>query len=165
MLVEGMSMRATTRLVGCSINTVTKLLVEPGTACALYQNEAMRNLPCKRLQLDEIWSFCFMKQSNVPARPKGVFGIGDVWTWTAICADTKLVPSWHVGKRDTKNAQKFVKDLAGRLAKRPQITTDGHKPYAPPQVDQINPLWRVFYCRRLRGRNCRRLLGETICST
>ena len=127
-LVEGMSMRATTRLVGCSINTVTKLLVDLGTACAIYQHETMRNLQCKRLQLDEIWSFCYSKQKNTPPNIRGL-GRGDVWTWVAIDADTKLVPSFLVGGRDAEYAKDFVADLAERLANRAQVTTDGHKAY------------------------------------
>lgn len=127
-LVEGMSMRATTRLVGCSINTVTKLLIDLGTACSLYQNEVMRNLPCKRVQVDEIWAFCYSKQKNTPPNVRGL-GKGDVWTWVAIDADTKLVPGWLVGTRDAEYAQVFIRDLAGRLANRVQLTSDGHKAY------------------------------------
>ena len=127
-LIEGMSMRATTRIVGCSINTITKLLVDLGTACALYQNETMRNLPCKRVQVDEIWAFCGSKQKNTPAE-KRAEGYGDVWTWVAIDADTKLVPSWFVGHRDADSANEFIGDLAGRLKSRVQLTSDGHKGY------------------------------------
>jgi IS1 family transposase len=127
-LVEGMSMRATTRLVGCSINTVTKLLVDLGTACSLYQNEVMHNLPCKRVQVDEIWAFCYSKQKNTPPNIRGL-GKGDVWTWVAIDADTKLVPSWLVGGRDAEYAKAFIGDLARRLANRVQLTSDGHKAY------------------------------------
>ena len=94
-----------------------------------YQDKALRNLPCKRLQCDEIWSFCHAKAKNVPADKQGIFGYGDVWTWTAICADTKLVPCWMVGSRDTGAAKVFIKDLASRLTHRVQLTTDGHKPY------------------------------------
>jgi hypothetical protein len=90
-LVEGNSLRSTTRMSGCSINTVTKLLVDAGTACARYQHETLRNLTCKRIQCDEIWSFVSMKEKNVPDARKGERGVGDVWTWVAIDADTKLV--------------------------------------------------------------------------
>lgn len=128
-LVEGNSLRATTRMVGCSINTVTKLLIDLGTACGLYQNEVLRNLKCKRIQCDEIWSFCYKKQKNVHPWSKGVLGQGDVYTWTAIDPDTKLVPSWLVGQRSAFYAKKFVNDLAGRLAVRTQVTTDGLKLY------------------------------------
>ena len=131
-LVEGNSLRATTRMCGVSINTVTKLLVDLGTACAIYQNEVLRNLPCKRLELDEVWTFCYSKQKNVAPWKEGILGFGDVWTWTAICADTKLVPSWLVGQRNAFYAEKFVSDLAGRLAERPQVTTDGLKLYIKP---------------------------------
>jgi IS1 family transposase len=123
-----MSMRATTRIVGCSINTITKLLIDLGTACALYQNEVMRNLPCKRVQVDEIWAFCYSKQKNTPPNVRGL-GKGDVYTWVAIDADTKLVPSWTVGTRDAEYAHIFIRDLAGRLANRVQLTSDGHKAY------------------------------------
>lgn len=129
LLVEGNSMRAITRLVGCSINTVTALLIDVGQACSKYQDKAMRNLPCKRIQCDEIWSFCHSKEKNVSAEDKGVLGHGDVYTWTSICPDTKLVPSFMVGKRDAEYAHAFIQDLASRLANRVQLTTDGHKPY------------------------------------
>ena len=129
LLVEGMSLRAASRLADCSINTVTKLLVDVGMACAEYQDGALRNLRCKRIQCDEVWSFVGAKQKNVPAERKGEFGIGDVWTWTAIDADTKLVASWMVGTRDGEAAKAFIGDLADRLANRMQLTTDGHKVY------------------------------------
>lgn len=128
-LVEGCSIRATSRMVGVSKDTVMKLLVDIGTVCANYQDEAFRNLSCKRLQADEIWSFCHAKAKNVPEEKRGMLGYGDVWTWTAICADTKLVPCWHIGKRDARAAYEFINDLASRLAHRVQLTTDGHKPY------------------------------------
>lgn len=129
MLVEGNSMRSVTRMAGCSINTVTKLLIDVGVACSEYQDKAMRNLPCKRIQCDEIWSFCYSKEKNVAPEDKGVLGYGDVYTWTAICSDTKLVPSFMVGKRDADYAHAFIEDLASRLANRVQLTTDGHHPY------------------------------------
>ncbi len=128
-LTEGNSLRATTRMVGVSINTTTKLLVDLGFACARYQDEHMRNLPCKRLQADEIWSFCYSKAKNVPEDKQGQFGYGDVWTWTAICADTKLIPTWYVGDRGAGSAWEFMQDLAPRLANRVQLTTDGHRVY------------------------------------
>jgi len=114
-LVEGNSMRATSRMCDVSINTVTKLLVDVGTACDLYQNETLRNLPCKRLQVDEIWTFCGMKEKNVPPMRKGQLGTGDVYTWVAIDADTKLVPAWLVGQRWAHYAKVFIDDLASRL--------------------------------------------------
>jgi hypothetical protein len=128
-LTEGNSLRATTRMVGCSINTVTKLLVDLGTACGIYQNEVFRDLTCKRIQVDEIWSFCYAKQKNVAPNRAGVFGQGDVYTWVAIDADTKLVPSWLVGTRDAEYAQVFISDLASRIKGRTQLTSDGHKAY------------------------------------
>lgn len=129
LLVEGNSMRSVTRLIGCSINTVTKLLIDAGTACAIYQNEVMRDLPCKRIQCDEIWAFCGMKEKNVPKEHEGELGYGDVYTWTAICADTKLVPNFLIGRRDAEYAYTFMHDLAGRLRNRVQLTTDGHHAY------------------------------------
>lgn len=129
LLVEGNSLRAASRLADCSINTVTKLLVDAGTACAEYQDKTLRNLSCKRLQCDEIWSFVYSKQKNVPADKRGEFGVGDVWTWTAIDADTKLVPSFMVGPRDGGVAYDFMQDLAGRLTSRVQLTTDGLRAY------------------------------------
>lgn len=128
-LVEGCGIRATCRMTGASKNTVTKLLVDLGGACSEYQDKVLKNLPCQRLQLDEIWSFVGCKAKNVPAERKGEFGVGDVWTWTAIDADTKLVPTWLVADRSGAAAMQFVKDLASRLAGRVQITTDGHKAY------------------------------------
>lgn len=128
-LVEGNSIRSIVRMTGVSKNTVTKLLADIGEACAAYQDKAFQNLPCKRIQADEIWSFCYSKDKNVPEQFKGEFGYGDVYTWTAICADTKLVPCWHLGRRDTNAAVQFISDLASRLANRVQLTTDGHRPY------------------------------------
>src|SRR5712692_8807020 len=98
-LVEGNSIRATVRITGVAKNTIVKLLAEIGTACAEYQDKAFRNLPCKRVQCDEIWSFCYAKEKNLPEELRGKFGYGDVWTWTALCAETKLVPCWLVGGR------------------------------------------------------------------
>jgi len=128
-LVEGNSIRSTVRMTGVAKNTVTKLLVDLGTACSVYQDQAMRDLSCERIQTDEIWSFCYSKQRNVPADKRGEFGYGDVWTWVAIDADTKLVPTYRIGGRDLSEAAAFMTDLAGRLRNRVQITTDGHLPY------------------------------------
>ena len=128
-LVEGMSLRAASRLADCSINTVTRLLVDVGMACMAYQDATLRNLPCKRVQCDEIWSFVGAKQRNVPADQQEEFGIGDVWTWTAIDADTKLVAAWMVGNRDGDAAKVFIADLAARLKNRIQLSTDGHRMY------------------------------------
>ena len=128
-LVEGNSLRATARMTDTAKNTVVKLLVDVGRACAEYQDKTFRNLPCKRLQCDEIWAFCYAKEKNIPGDLKGQFGYGNVWTWTAICADTKLVPSWMVGNRDAETAETFINDLASRLAHRVQLTTDGWRAY------------------------------------
>src|ERR1700722_13713341 len=127
LLVEGNSLRAVSRITGASVNTVTKLLVEVGEACAWYQDKHLRNLPLKRVQMDEIWSFVYAKAKNVPEEKEGQ--AGDVWTWTAIDAETKLVPSWLVGDRSARTAQAFVNDLATRMANRIQLTSDGHKAY------------------------------------
>jgi IS1 family transposase len=129
MLVEGNSLRSTARMADVSRNTVDKLLRDVGSACQAFQDETLRNLPCKRVQCDEIWSFVYAKEKNVPKEKLGEFGYGDVWTWVAICADTKLVPCWHVGPRNSIAAEAFISDLADRLANRVQLTTDGHKPY------------------------------------
>lgn len=128
-LVEGCSVRATSRLTGVAKGTILRLLAAVGTACAEYQSRVFRNLPCKKIQCDEIWSFCYAKDKNVPDDKQGQFGYGSVWTWVALCADTKLVPSWRVGTRGAGTAYEFVHDLAGRLANRVQLTTDGHRVY------------------------------------
>ncbi|BBY22692.1 IS1 family transposase [Mycobacterium stomatepiae] len=128
-LCEGMSIRATVRVTEAAKNTITKLLVELGAACAAYQDAALFDLPCKNIQCDEIWSFCYSKQKNVPDEHQGEFGYGDVWTWTALCADTKLVPTWLVGEHTAFDAEMFIRDLARRLANRVQLTTDGLRLY------------------------------------
>lgn len=128
-LVEGNSIRATVRMTGVAKNTVVKLLVDLGTVCSEYQDRTLRKLPCKRIQCDEIWSFCYSKQKNIPTDKQGQFGYGDVWTWTALDADTKLVPSWRVGTRDAGTAFEFMQDLSSRLSNRVQLTTDGHRVY------------------------------------
>ena len=128
-LVEGNSIRATSRMTGVARNTVTKLLLDLAKVCAAYSDERLVNLPCKRLQVDEIWEFCYAKAKNVPPAKKGVFGYGDVWTFVAIDADTKLVPSWLVGSRDIGSATELMQDLVSRLSGRVQLTTDGLKAY------------------------------------
>ncbi len=128
-LVEGNSIRATSRMLDVSFNTVLKLAPAIGEACAEYQDKVMRKLKCKRIQLDEIWQFCYAKDKNIPQSMEGKFGVGSVWTWTAIDADTKLIPAWLVGSRDAECADAFIQDLAKRLANRVQLTSDGHKPY------------------------------------
>ena len=127
-LVEGNSIRATVRMTGTSKNTVAKLLVDLGRACSEYQDKAFRNLKCKRIQCDEIWSFCGSKEKNTTPE-KREQGWGDVWTWTALCPDTKLIPCWFVGDRSAGSAYHFIHDLKDRLASRVQLTTDGHRAY------------------------------------
>jgi IS1 family transposase len=128
-LIEGSSIRATVRMTGVAKNTVAKLLVEVGAACSKYQDDIMRGLSCERLQCDEIWSFIYAKQKNVTRSIAEKQVAGDVWTWTAIDADTKLVPCWYIGPRDAIAARDFMEDLAPRLTDRMQLTTDGHKSY------------------------------------
>ena len=127
LMVEGVSMRSITRLLGVGKNTIARLLVEAGEACAAYQDEHFRNLTCKHLQVDEMWSFVYSKAKNTPEGKVGQ--AGDVWVWSAIDADTKLVPSFMIGGRDTAQAKLFMEDLAGRLKHRVQLTSDGHRPY------------------------------------
>src|SRR5438132_8994504 len=129
MIVEGMSMQSITRLTGASKNTVAKLLKDAGEACIAHHDTTVRDLKSKRIQCDEIWSFCYSKEKNVPAHMRGQFGIGDVYTWTAIDSESKLIASWLVGKRDADYAKSFIEDLSKRLAHRVQLTTDGHKAY------------------------------------
>jgi IS1 family transposase len=128
-LVEGCSIRATVRMTGAAKNTVIKLLVDLGTICADYHDRNVRNVKSKRIQCDEIWSFVGKKQRNVPAEKINEFGIGDVWTWTALDADSKLMVSYMVGWRDADYAKAFMHDVADRLANRVQLTTDGLRAY------------------------------------
>ena len=129
MLVEGNSLRATSCKARVSINTVTKLLVDVGAACSRYQDESLRDLYSRRIECDEIWAFSYATAKNVPDEHKGEFGIGDVWAWTAIDADSKLIPCWLVGERTQADAISFMSDLADRMSQRIQITTDGLKAY------------------------------------
>ena len=129
MMAEGISLRAMTRLTGVSRTTLIKLLEVAGQAFAEYMDRTLMNLPCKGLQLDEVWAFCYAKQKNVPTAKAAPEGAGDIWTWVALDADTKLAASFYVGARDGAAALDFVSDLAPRLANRVQITTDGHKAY------------------------------------
>jgi len=128
-LCEGMSIRATVRMTGAAKNTIVKLLADVGDACLDYQDQAMHDLPCRLIQCDEIWSFCYAKAKNVPKAKRGQFGYGDVWTWVALDAETKLVPCWFVGRRDPDTAHEFMLGLASRLRNRVQLTTDGHAAY------------------------------------
>ena len=129
MLCEGWSRRSISRVADVSINTVTKLLVDAGEACAAYHDEHVRDVPARRVQCDEIWSFAYAKQKNVADAKAAPSDAGDVWTWTALEADSKLIVSWLVGGRDSGYAMEFMDDLAKRLANRVQLTTDGHKAY------------------------------------
>ena len=127
LLVEGNSIRSITRIVDVSKNTVTKLLVEVGSACQEFHNTHVVNVKSERVQCDEIWSFCYAKQKNVTGLMPD--GAGDVWTWTALDADSKLIVSWYVGDREARSANEFMQDVASRLVNRVQLTTDGHKAY------------------------------------
>lgn len=148
LLVEGNSLRATSRITGCSINTVSKLLVDVGRACQKFHDEKVVNVSTKRVECDEIWSFVYAKQKNVPQDKQGE--AGDVWTWTAIDADSKLIISYYVGNRDFVSANEFMRDVASRLKNRVQLTTDGLKAYldavedAFPQGIDFSQLVKVY---------------------
>ncbi len=131
-LVEGCSIRSTVRITGVSMNTIQKLTRELGEACLEFQDQALRNLPCTRIECDEIWNFCFCKDKTVPNEMKGTDGIGSMWTWTALFATTKLIVSWRLGNRDSANAWAFISDASERLANRVQLTTDGNRLYLEP---------------------------------
>jgi hypothetical protein len=128
-LTEGMSIRGTVRITGAAKNTITKLTVDLGAACSAYQDQALRDLPCKTIEADEIWSFCYAKAKNVPDEYKDTFGYGDVWTWVAICADTRLAVSWLVGERTTMDCWTFLADVKQRVQGRIQLSTDAHQSY------------------------------------
>jgi IS1 family transposase len=123
-LTEGSSIRSTARMVGVSKTTILKLLVDLGEFCAIYQHQKLRNLPCRRIEADEIWAFVGAKQRNAKRA-----GDGDIWTFTALDAETKLMVSWLVGPRSLDNAHRFMHDLCDRLAERVQLTTDGNSQY------------------------------------
>jgi IS1 family transposase len=129
-LVEGNSIRSTSRMTGFAQNTIIKLLRDLGVACAEYQSRTLTDLPTTRIECDEIWAFCYAKAKNVPEQHAGEFGYGDVWTWVAIDQDTRLIVTWLVGGRDEWSAFEFIRDLGIRLGdQRVQITTDAHRPY------------------------------------
>src|SRR5258707_1027857 len=128
-LVEGCSMRSTSRLTGAAKKTVERLLVTVGEGCAAYHDKIMRNLDCKVLQVDEIWAFCGCKEARVPEALKGRGIMGDIWLWVALEADTKLIPAWRVGTRSGYDAKCFVEDIASRLKHRVQLTSDGSRAY------------------------------------
>jgi IS1 family transposase len=129
MLVEGSSLRSITRVAGCSINTVTKLLVDAGNVCATFHDEMVRDVRAKRVQCDEIWSFAYAKDRNLRHAKAAPEGSGDIWTWTGIDADSKLIVTWYAGDRHHGAGVRFMDDLRARLANRVQLTTDGHKVY------------------------------------
>ncbi|MGH6866163.1 MAG: IS1 family transposase [Methyloceanibacter sp.] len=129
MLCEGSSMRSISRVADVSINTVSKLLVDAGLACAAFHDAKVRNVKAQRVQADEIWSFCYAKRLNAPNTKKQVDMRGDVWTWTALDADSKLIVSWLAGWRDGHAAYAFLSDLRSRLANRVQLTSDAWRPY------------------------------------
>lgn len=137
MLCEGSSMRSISRVCDVSINTVSKLLVDAGNVAARFHHEMVRNVPTKRVQCDEIWSFSYVKAKNLRRAKRAPIGSGDVWTWTGIDADSKLIVSWFVGDRSHREAKEFLSDLRARLANKVQLTTDGHSAYlsAVKQID------------------------------
>ncbi len=149
-LVDGTSIRATVKVTGVAKNTISKLLMDLGVACSQHQDRTLRCLPCNVIECDEIWSFRYSEAKNVPIKHEGEFGFGDVWTWTAIDADTKLVPSWFVGRRDDRDCYAFLSDLSSRLARgRVQLITDGLASY----LSTIEPLFgadRVDYARLIK---------------
>jgi IS1 family transposase len=128
-LVEGTAINAIVRMTGVSKPTILKLIRDVGEACIEFEGKALRNLNCKRIECDELFSFCYAREKNVPQDKKGQFGFGDVWTWTALDTDSKLLCSWAIGDRGAETAKVFMKDLASRLANRVQLTTDGHRAY------------------------------------
>lgn len=134
-LVEGMSVNSTTRMVGVSKHTVLKLLVDLGKACAEYQFNNLIGLKVNYAQADEAWSFVHCKEKNVPEHRQGEFGVGDVWIWSCIDAETKLIFSWHIGMRGADDARAFLFDVAGRVDGRFQLTTDGHRAYLRAVID------------------------------
>lgn len=134
-LIEGCSIRSTVRMTGICKKAVTRLLVECGEFCAQYQNKVFRNLKCQRVQVDEMWSFCYCKQKNLTPEISEKHVAGDVWLWSAVDADTKLVPCWYVGQRDVTAATEFIQDLESRLANRVQLTSDGYRLYLNAVID------------------------------
>ena len=128
-LVDGCSVRATGRITGATKNTIHKLTRDLGQACLEFQDNALRNLTCQRIQTDEIWNFCYAKEQNLSDRMRGQPGVGSMWTWTAMCSDTKVIVSWQLGARGANDAHAFMRDVSERLANRVQLTTDGHRVY------------------------------------
>jgi IS1 family transposase len=154
LLCEGNSLRATSRITDCSINTVIKLLVDIGNVCQKFHNETVRQVKSRRLQCDEIWSFVYSEQKNVTAKIKAKEpNAGDIWTWTARDADSKLIVSWFVGDRSASSAQIFMNDVASRLANRVQLTTDGHHAYLDAVEDAFEGLIDYAQLVKLYGEN------------
>lgn len=147
MLCEGASLRSVSRLVGVSINTVSKLLVDAGKACAAHHDATVRNVKSKRVQCDEVWAFVGCKEKNATDEKKAERQ-GDIWTWTGICADTKLMIGWHVGNRDASDAYWFMHDLASRLVNRIQLTTDGNRAYLEAVEDAFGA--EIDYARLIK---------------
>lgn len=147
-LVEGNSIRSTCRMTGFAKGTVLKFVAEIGEACEAFHDERVRGVNSKRIQADEIWSFCYAKDKNLPDHMRGQDGVGSVWTWTAIDSDTKLMVSWHVGSRDADSARWFMQDLASRLAGRVQLTTDGHHVYERAVESAFG--WNVDYAQLVK---------------
>lgn len=138
LLVEGNSIRATSRIADVSKNTVTKLLEDAGKACAKFHDENVRDVEASHVQADEIWAFCYAKAKNVPGAKAAPDDAGDIWTWTAMDRDSKLMISYTVGDRSQATAREFMFDLAGRLATRIQLTTDGHGGYLKAVTDAFS---------------------------
>jgi IS1 family transposase len=166
LLTEGNSLRSASRIMDCSVNTVMKILTETGKFCADYQFKHLVNLPCKNVQVDEIWSFCYSKDKNTD---EGVYDKGSIWTWIAICADTKLVPCWHVGHRDAATAKLFIDDLAFRMENRIQLSSDGYPKYREAvegafgdDVDfaMLNKLYSLTGHKRYLGSVKQRIIGD-----
>jgi IS1 family transposase len=157
-ICEGVGINATCRMTGFAKNTVLKLLRDIGPACDRYHNEHVRNLKSKHVQCDEIWSFVHAKQKNVPEEKRG-FGVGDVWTWTALDADSKLIISYLVGLRDAGYAFEFMQDVASRLSNRVQMTTDGHRPYLEAVEDSFGI--DIDYAQLVKIYGSEQPIGET----
>lgn len=147
-LVEGNSIRSTVRITGVSKNTIQKLTRDLGEAVLQFQDTALRLLECRRVQCDEIWNFCYCKEKNVPDEMRGEPGVGSMWTWTAMCADSKLIISWHLGARDAANANAFIRDVESRLNRRVQLTTDGNRAYLDAVSDHFGP--RIDYAMLIK---------------
>jgi IS1 family transposase len=128
-LVDGCSIRATTRITGVSKNAIQRLTIAVGEACLNYSDKALRRIKSRRVQVDEVWCFCYAKDKNLPEEMRGEPGVGSLWTWTALDADTKLMISWRLGGRDAANANMFIGDFADRLANKVQLTSDGNAVY------------------------------------